>query len=322
MDALRADDIIDRQRLRRKLTRWRILAFSGALIAIGILAFNMAGDDRFSAKSVPHIAKLVISGTITEDAKLLDTIADIGKNDNVRGVIINVDSPGGTTTGGEAVYDALLKLSDDKLVVTQVGTLAASAGYMVAAATDHIVARKTSIVGSIGVLFQYPNFEGLLTSWGIDVRAIKSSPLKAEPSFFGETPDGAEDMIRAMILDSFDWFKEIVAERREFSTAEINRLADGSVFTGRQALENGLIDRLGGESAAKDWLIENDVDADLAIVEWKIPTETPSGLLFGQAFDWFARAAGLPIAPLLATNEVADRLFLDGLLSVWHVSGE
>jgi protease-4 len=106
---------------------------------------------------------------------------------------------------------------------------------MIASAADHIVARKTSIVGSIGVIFQYPKLDGLLDTLGVDMRAIKSTPLKAEPTFYGDTPPEAEEMIRAMILDSYEWFKEIVAERRGYDAGEIDALADGSVFTGRQA---------------------------------------------------------------------------------------
>ncbi len=172
----------------------------------------------------------------------------------VKGVILSIDSPGGTTAGGEAIFEAVRELAAAKPVVAQVGTLAASAGYMIASASDHIVARKSSIVGSIGVLVQFPDFTGLMDKVGIKLEEVKSSPLKAEPSPFNPTTDEERAMMRAMILDSYDWFVGLVDERRPLDRAEVLALADGSVFTGRQALTNKLVDALGGEREAIAWL--------------------------------------------------------------------
>jgi protease IV len=310
-----ADDIIDRRRLRHKLTFWRIAAVAAALACLAVLAVLSVPDDSFGGKSQPHIAKVRIEGTIVEDEELLGILEQVAESKTVKGVIIAVDSPGGTTAGGEAIFDAVRKISASKPVVAQVGTLAASAGYMIAAATDHIVARQSSIVGSIGVLFQYPNVKGLLDKIGVDVRTIKSSPLKAEPNFFSEPPPGAEEMIRAMILDSYDWFKGLVEDRRPLSGTEVAELADGSVFTGRQAIGNKLIDEIGGEEAAEAWLTGKGLDEDLEIIEWKKP-EPVTGLFWTRAvIGW------LGLDPLAAspTDAISDRLFLDGLISVWHV---
>ena len=319
LEAIRADDIIDRQRLRRKLTFWRAASFLVALIGVGaVVAMVQSGSD-FAARSNEHVAKVKISGTITTDEDLLERLASIEENENVKGVILAINSPGGTTVGGEAIYEAVRRISNKKPVVTQVGTLAASAGYMIAAGSDHIVAHKSSIVGSIGVIFQYPNFQGMLDNLGIDVRAIKSSPMKAEPSFFGQTPPEAEAMIRNMILDSYDWFKGIVTERRGFTPAETASLADGSVFTGRQALENGLVDQLGGEEAARAWLTEEGVDEDLETLEWEEQSSTRGQLFSGATLRWIASQFGLGQTndPILKSLE--HRLMLDGLVSVWHV---
>ena len=153
-------------------------------------------------------------------------------------MILAIDSPGGTTVGGESIYEEVRKLAADKPVVAEVGTLAASAGYMIASASDHIVARKTSIVGSIGVLIQYPDVSGLMDKVGIKLEEVKSSPLKASPSPFKPTNDDERAMVRKLILDSYDWFVGIVAERRKMTRSEALALADGSIFTGRQALAN------------------------------------------------------------------------------------
>lgn len=322
---MKADDLIDRRRLRRKLTFWRIAAFVIAALAIVALSTWMAGE-RIPGVTSDHIAKVKIEGTITEDDELLARLDRIRRSTSVKGVILSIDSPGGTTAGGEAIYDAVRKLAAEKPVVAQVGTLAASAGYMIASAADHIVARKSSIVGSIGVLVQYPDVTGLMDKLGIKLEEIKSSPLKASPSPFAPTTDAARAMIRNMILDSYDWFIGIVAERRSMSKAEATALADGSVFTGRQALEKRLIDEVGGEDQAIAWLGTKGVNAKLSVVEWK-PARSSSFFLPNSLAQALGRALGVSdLSAELLKEMGAERLFLDGMLSLWHpekaVSGD
>ena len=311
-----ADDIIDRRRLRRKLTFWRVAAVLVLLVGLFAIAFASVSGEEFGAKSRPHVAKIRIGGTIGMDENLIDMLDKAGETDAVKGVILSINSPGGTTTGGEAIYDAVRKLADKKPVAAEVETLAASAAYMIAAATDHIVARKTSIVGSIGVLIQYPNFAELLDNVGIDVQTIKSTPLKAEPGMFDTPPPGAEAMMRRMILDSYAWFKDLVQERRGLTDTEIAAVADGSVFTGRQAVKNKLIDAVGGEEAAREWLAGKGVSEELKVVEWK-KEEPTAGLLSSVAARWL----GLDLSQNTALEALQQRLFLDGLISVWHGAG-
>ncbi|TPM31927.1 signal peptide peptidase SppA [Mesorhizobium sp. B2-3-4] len=316
--ALRADDLIDRRRLRRKLTFWRVAAMG--IVALGVIALSAwfyRGD--FGGSAVDHIAKVRIEGTITEDDELIKRLETIRQSSQVKGVILAIDSPGGTTVGGESIYEEVRKLAADKPVVAEVGTLAASAGYMIASAADHIVARKTSIVGSIGVLIQYPDVSGLMDKLGVKLEEVKSSPLKASPSPFKPTNDDERAMVRKLILDSYDWFVGIVAERRKMTREQALALADGSIFTGRQGVANGLIDAVGGESVAIDWLATKGVDAKLKVVEWK-DTERRGGFLFSKAMArTIAGALGLPDSGGDVIHELgADRLFLDGLVSVWH----
>ncbi len=315
--AYTAEAIIERRRLRRKLTIWRaaFLLLVAALIA-GYVAWAGRGVDY----AKPHIAKVRIEGTIYQDDELLKRLDRIAKDDAVKGVILIVNSPGGTTVGGETIYEAVRKIAAKKPVVTQVGTLAASAGYMIASASDHIVARQTSIVGSIGVLFQYPDMSQLLDKIGVKVESIKSSPLKAEPNFFNPASDEAKAMIRSMIMDSYDWFVTLVEKRRGFTHEQALALANGAVFTGRQAVANRLIDGLGGEEEAVAWLKTKGVPDTLPRIEWK-PRKDDSGfsvrnLLLHAA----ARALGAPQAADQLLGEIAGRrIFLDGLLSVWHL---
>lgn len=314
-----AEALIERRKLRRKLTVWRIafLLLLAALIA-GVASYSMRGTNY----ATPHVAKVRIEGTIFENEELLKRLNKIADDDAVKGVILILDSPGGTTVGGESIYEAVRKIAKKKPVVTQVGTLAASAGYMIASASDHIVARQTSIVGSIGVLFQYPDLSKLLDTIGVKVETIKSSPLKAEPNYFSPASDEAKAMIRNMIMDSYDWFVGIVQERRSFTREEALALANGAVFTGRQALEKKLIDGLGGEEEAVAWLTSKGVSKDLPKLEWK-PVSSDTGFsLRDLIIHAGARLLGVPQEADAMLKEIAkDRIFLDGLLSVWHVDG-
>lgn len=317
--ATRADEIIDRRRLRRKLTFWRIAAIAVAAIAIAVSIWGYRDGIGIAGN---HIAKIKVEGTILEDEDLLERLRDIRESALVKGVIISVDSPGGTTAGGEAIFDEIRRIAAEKPVVAQVGTLAASAGYMIASATDHIVARQSSIVGSIGVLVQYPDLTSLMEKLGVKLEEVKSSPLKAEPSPFNPTTEEERQMIRRMVLDSYEWFVDLVSERRSLARADVLALADGSVFTGRQALQRKLVDSLGGQEEAVKWLATKGVDADLEVIEWK-PRDSGGGLLFlGSLTRRMAQALGLPDPGGDILRELgAERIFLDGLLSVWHADG-
>ena len=313
---LRADELIDRRRLRRKLTFWRVTAILIVILAIGGAAAWFSRDG-VGGIGQAHIARIKIEGTITEDEELLKRLEDVRKSSLVQGVILTIDSPGGTTAGGEAIFEAVRRIAAEKPVVAQVGTLAASAGYMIASATDHIVARQSSIVGSIGVLFQYPDFTGLMDKIGIKLEGVKTSPLKAEPSPFNPTTEEERAMIRSLIMDSYDWFVGLVDERRPLDRAEVLALADGSIFTGRQALERKLVDALGGDDVAKEWLGTKGVDASLEIVEWK--PRRSSGSYFIPGASGIASALGIRAIDADLLREIgADRILLDGLLSLWH----
>lgn len=312
----RPDDLIDRRRLRRKLTFWRIATFLVlVLIALGATRWLFRDAVPLSGS---HIAQVRIEGTILEDENLLELLDNVARSSAAKGVIISIDTPGGTTAGGEAIYEAIRRLAEEKPVVAQVGTLAASAGYMIASATDHIVARQTSIVGSIGVIVQFPQIAGLLDKIGVSVDAVKSSPLKAEPSPFNPTTEEEREMLRAMVRDSYDWFVGIVAERRSLSQAQVLEIADGSIFTGRQALALKLVDSLGGKREAKNWLVEQGISENLEIVEWKPRRAGGSLFLPGFATEWTARLLGLPVQEEILRRLGAERIFLDGLLSLWQ----
>lgn len=310
--SLNADALVERRRTRRKLVFWRALAF--VAIAAGLVALAMAlGGGEFARKGTAHIARVTVSGVILQDPDVTRMLRDIEESDSVKAVVVSIDSPGGSTTGGEALYDGLRRIAAKKPVVATVGTLAASAGYMTAIAADHIVVLRTSITGSIGVYFQYGNVAELLDNLGVSVNAVKSAPLKAEPSPFTPEVPGAREMIGRLVDDSYQWFVDIVAERRGLPRPEALRLSDGSIYSGRQALELKLVDAIGDEETAISWLEkERGVTADLPVVDWQ-PADGYGELPLGsRVASAVLRALGLPS---LGLSEVPA---LDGLVSVWH----
>jgi protease IV len=234
--------------LVRKMKRWRWVAIL-AIIIVGVLAFAL-----FKPKpqnNTPYIAKIQINGIIQTNAAMLNLVKALKNDANVKGVLAVIDSPGGTTAGAESLYDAMRELASAKPLVTQIETLGASGGYIAAIAGDYIVARKTSIVGSIGVLVQYPNVTKLMETVGVKYETIKSSPLKASPNPFENATPEAQKVMAEMINGSFDWFKDLVKTRRNFSEDELKTVANGRVFTGTQALALKLIDKTGGENEAQ-----------------------------------------------------------------------
>ena len=175
---------------------------------------------------------------------------------------MHINSPGGTTAGSEQLYDSLVRLKAKKPLVVVVEGLAASGGYITAIAADHIVAQQSSLVGSIGVLFQFPNFTELLKTVGVKVEEVKSSPLKAAPNGFEPTSPEARAALDALVKDSYAWFRGLVKERRGMDDALLEKVADGRVFTGRQAVDLKLIDQLGDEKAAVAWLVAEKKDQE------------------------------------------------------------
>ncbi|MEM9733630.1 MAG: signal peptide peptidase SppA [Pseudomonadota bacterium] len=322
--AVDIDAVLDRRQLRSKLSFWRITGIVALAVAIiGI----MGGMGLFGnlGKTGDHIARVAINGMITEDRQLIKMLDQIAQDNSVKGVLLSVDSPGGTTVGGEAIFEAVRRVAEQKPVVSSVGTLAASAGYMIATGADHIVARRSSIVGSIGVIFQYPQATGLLDKIGVQVKSIKSSPLKAEPSPFNPTPPEAEEAIRTLIDDSYQWFVDLVTDRRPLERDEVLKLADGSVYSGDRGLKTKLVDALGGELVAKKWLVEEkNLDANLKVLDWK-PVRPRQGLFGNTALaQWLLgdKATPLTVDPKALGDAVPGlvpkRLFLDGLLSIWQ----
>ena len=203
--------------------------------------------------------------------------------------------------------------------------LAASGGYIAAIAADHIVAQQSSLVGSIGVLFQFPNISELLKTVGVKVEEVKSSPLKAAPNGFEPTSPEARAALDSLVKDSYAWFRNLVKERRGMDDALLDKVADGRVFTGHQAIDLKLIDQLGDEKTAVAWLVaQKNIKADLPVRDYKLAPRfgdltflrTAASITL-DALGFGAIARQLEQAGLAQT---ADRMSLDGMLALWHPS--
>jgi len=322
--SLDSDVIVDRRRLRRKLTFWRVLAVAIAIAAIGVVG-TLVSRGRAGFTTTGSIARVTIEGLIRSDQDRVEALERLEKS-KADAVIVHINSPGGTTAGSEQLYDSLMRLKAKKPMVVVVEGLAASGGYITAIAADHIIAQQTSLVGSIGVLFQFPNFSEVLKTIGVKVEEVKSSPLKAAPNGFEPTSAEARDALDALVKDSYAWFKGIVKDRRGLDDAQLEKVADGRVFTGRQAVDLKLVDQIGDEKTAVAWLVENKgVDKDLPVRDYKLTPRFGDLTFLKTAASITLDALGLGgIARQIeqtGVTQAVDRLSLDGMLALWLPAG-
>src|SRR6478736_1283787 len=320
--SLDSDVIVDRRRIRRKLTFWRVVAALvaiGAIVTVGVVATSSGPAGLASSGS---IARINIEGLIRSDQERVEALERLEKS-QAAAVIVHINSPGGTTAGSEQLYDSLVRLKAKKPLVVVVEGLAASGGYISAIAADHIVAQQSSLVGSIGVLLQYPNFGELLKTVGVKVEEVKSSPLKAAPNGFEPTSPEARAALDALVKDSYAWFRGLVKERRGMDDALLEKVADGRVFTGRQAIDLKLIDQLGDEKTAVAWLVsEKKIKSGLPVRDFKL-TPRFSDLTFLRtaasiAFDALGLGAIARQIEQAGVARAVDQLGLDGMLALWR----
>ena len=316
---LETEALLDRRRLRRQLTLWRVLAILAGVLTFGsAAAFFGGGSNGLGERK--QIARMTIEGVITENRDQLRLLQRLADAKHVEAVILSINSPGGTTAGGEALFDAIRALSAKKPVAAQFGTVATSAAYICGLAADRIFARGNSITGSVGVIFQWAEVSELMAKLGVKMNEIKSGPLKANPSPFQPLDQAGKETAEKMVRESMDWFRGLVASRRNIKTEDVPGLEQGRVFSGREAVSLKLIDQLGSEGDVQAWLEESrKVTKGLKVVDWKPKREDNWGVLgmLGQAA---AAMLGLDADKLKFLNDDPrlSALLLDGLVSVWQ----
>ncbi len=302
--SLQADYVVDRRRLKRRLVFWRLCA----LVLLAVAGVALTNTDKVTGGD--HIARLAISGIIVDDFDREQTLKKLKDDPTIRALIVRIDSPGGTVVGGENLYHQLKAIGTEKPVVAVMGSVATSAGYMAALGGDYLIARAGSLTGSIGVLLQTADITGLLDTIGIKPETIKSTPLKAQPNPLEPFTPEARAAIQGVVMDMYTLFVEMVAGRRKMPIEQARALADGRVYTGREALANGLIDALGGESEAIDWLVKSkNIPSGLRVQDVEIDRQEQGWRQF------FGAMIGQTLSP---ESLGLGGLGLDGLVSLWH----
>jgi protease IV len=320
---MEADLLVERRSLRSKITFWRMVAVLALITGLIALGFRLADPaHRGSLTGTNHIARISVEGMIVGSRSFSDLATKLRETRSVSAVIVHIDSPGGTTTGSEALYRELRLLNEKKPVIAFVDGMAASGGYIAAMGAERIVARETALVGSIGVLFQFPNVGGLLDTIGVKVEEVKSSPLKAAPNGFGPTSPEAREALQTVVNETYVWFKGLVSERRQISGTILEQVSDGRIHGARAALAMRLIDELGGEREAIAWLErEKRIAPQLPIKDWKAREDmTPFDLWTLGAR--LIRAAGFEKSAHWLEMQAGQLHRLDGLLALWQPAFE
>ncbi len=305
--SLETDLLLDRRRLKRRLFVWRSLTVIAVLAAV-LVALRGA----HVAVGGAHVERLTISGIITDNRKLNEAINKLADNASVKALIVAIDSPGGSVAGGEGLHDAIARIAAKKPVVAVMGGTAASAGYMVAVPAERIFAREATLTGSIGVLLETGEVSGLLGKIGISTDAIVSGPLKDQPSFTKPMSPEGRQVLQGLVMDMYDQFVGMVATGRHMDPARVRELADGRAYTGHQALKLGLVDQIGDEHDAREWLAKTKgVSADLPVDD--LSTDSLSGRLFSSSIGW--------VVDSVWKSVFSQGVMLDGAWALWQRSG-
>ncbi len=265
---INTENIIERSNLKKQISFWRIFTF----VVIGILLISalggLGGIKKINSISSPYIARISLDGVIYRDKDREEILAELKEDKNVKAIILNVNSPGGTAVGGETIYQILKDINKTKPIATVMGSMATSAGYMITLGTEQVFAHNGTITGSIGVIMQIPNFSEAADKLGIRFDHIKTSPLKGSPSPFEEKNEAAYKVIEDMMQDFYGYFKQLVKTERKLNEEDFKYVIDGKVLSGKAALERNLIDQIGTEKDALNWLIANGkLSKDIEVVD-------------------------------------------------------
>lgn len=191
------------------------------------------------------VALIRVEGIILDSRGVIEELKEYSKDSSVKAVVLRVDSPGGGVAPAQEIYEEIIKLKAKKKVVVSMGSVAASGGYYISCPADKIVANAGTLTGSIGVIMEIPNFEGLMEKIGVKTQIIKSGRHKDIASAFRSMTKEEKKILQALLDDVHNQFITAVSDSRGIAYEEVKKLADGRIFTGRKAKELGLVDELG-----------------------------------------------------------------------------
>ncbi|RKX20016.1 MAG: signal peptide peptidase SppA [Candidatus Zixiibacteriota bacterium] len=216
------------------------------IVIISILGISRQGG--FSITSLgDKIAVVEVNGVIERSEDIVRQLKKYGNDNSVRAIVLRINSPGGVVAPTQEIYNQILKVREDgKYVVVSMSSVTASGGYYIACAGDSILANPGTLTGSIGVMLSFLNFEGLMDKVGVEMEVVKSNEMKDVGNYSREMTQKEREMLQAAIDDTYDQFVITVSEARNMDIDQVEEIADGSIYTGSQALDLGLIDKLGG----------------------------------------------------------------------------
>lgn len=246
------DYIIDRYKLKNSVNKWKFIALILLLIALFTIFYHK-GDGVSGIKS-DYIASIDITGMLMQNKETIKSLNKIANDSNIKAVLVNINSSGGTGVGGESLYREFRKIAEKKPIVASIGEIGASAAYMAAIGTDRIYAYDISLVGSIGVIIMNIEVSELAKKHGINLELIKSSPLKGIPNYFEKLNGQQKEYVQSLVDESNKFFIELVKKRRDLSEDDLKKVSDGRIFTGSKANQLKLIDQIGDGADAVKWL--------------------------------------------------------------------
>ncbi len=304
--ALTSDTFIERSQLKRQVAFWRLAAVGVIVFFLIILVERNAKLPEMSGTDNNHIARVIINDTVTENQKFYDLLDEIKEDDDIKAVILHLNTPGGAAVAGETIFRKIKEISEKKPVVASMRSVCASAGYMISLAADHVLAMNGTITGSIGVIFQSVQAKELIDKVGVKPITITSGKLKGSPSMYEPLTTEGRQAIQSMIDEFHSVFVSMVAEARDLPIDEVKTLSDGRIYSGPRAVELGLVDAIGDENDALAWLEkEHNIDISLDIKDMKVKTK------FDAFYDKVSQVAD--IEGLTQNNSLSD-----GLLLIWH----
>ncbi|GCE82966.1 signal peptide peptidase SppA [Komagataeibacter diospyri] len=304
------DMLLHAASLRRRLLVWRGGAVAFFVLAC-IVAVLRAGGGGLVGHA-PHLVHMKLEGIIPSDEhENVEALQKAADDASVRGLVLEVSSPGGAVTGGEVLHDAVAAFARRKPVVVSMGAVAASAGYMVSVPAARIFANRSTLTGSIGVILESPDVSGLLDRVGVHVDQLVSGPMKGQPSMVQPLSPEGREMLQGVIADLYGFFVNVVAQDRHMPVDRVKQLADGRPYTGQQAVALGLVDQIGSMADARKWLIGithlpddvqvSDIGPTATRINWR---RWISGIL-----------SGVPGAEFLLKESTA----LDGAVAIWKL---
>jgi protease-4 len=271
------------------------------LVAILVVVLVLVVPSRSSAGK---IAVISLSGTITTEGSSLfsgstitpelvrDYLARVEKDKAVKAIVFRIESPGGEIEPSQEILWEIEKIKETKRIVVSMGGTAASGGYYISTQADKIVALPTTMTGSIGVIYQVTNIEGLLEKLGIQIEIFKGGKYKDMYWGFRELTPEEEEIMQGMVDEYYEQFIDVVAEGRELSREEVRNLATGQIYTGTKAKELGLVDELGDLDTAINWALEL-AGLETAVVEYYQPPRLTLWSLLGFANAIQVKLSGL-----------------------------